>query len=1472
MHGTTTEPPFQYGAAMEIDSSSDETDAVFSTSPAFPDEISQSSSISLRNSHSTSTGLSIDSEVKLTAGRVHIQTQKDPEKSVENTACLGSQNLRHLECIQPPEFCYPKSQYDGYVHPLPVCDERFAVGDLLRELDRQKSAFAENKSGRACSPEQDFEEFELSDFVVYLAENRHHPYELWSLQDVASRNSYSTLLFDGVLRVGDVQRYVQAIPFDVCSIGNYGEDLHEVGGNIWIRSTLLAKSQIYYRLKSPAPEYARFYHSFLWLADLAKHFVDYCQSSVNEKKRVSVYNFRTEFAQWVQKRHGKSSNFQLWYNKYQSDDFRQAVAANIRFLFKECIGVDEKLRRQPIWNELLEKDAVPVQELKELKTVVTPYVYDCFKHLRFGHLLKPVEPNSPWQDNYISQRKPNELMLGTAVRRFSVEIPQSKGSNPLEGPSDMEKGISAQSINPGPLVARARKFKAIRVGDVLSVTKDGEGSVWKDETSRWKAADDCWYIYVQGVHESKKGERSFAGLWLYKSSDTCCAKMKYPFSNELFLSDNCTCSSGRISEYDVLDVVTVNWHGSPSNSRKDLFVRQTYLGNDKFETLKDEHKMCEHLRHSEACIAPEQKYPVGQTVLVPLPEIKGEHALEPFEIVDYVEEATRTMVVLKRLLRRNEMAGQGACRPNELVYSDRIHIVESKRIECTCLVRFYAEADVKAHSIPTPYDRDGTGNAFYITTRLVENGGSQELEPIHNDIPQTLLQGFNPTDTPPRKLLRGLDLYCGGGNFGRGLEEGGALHNEWAVDYAKTPMHSYYANLKYPTSTKLFCGSVDDQLYQALRGNPKKSDLIPMPGEVDFISAGSPCQGFSHLNVLKNNDKGLKNQSLVASVAAYIDFYRPKYGLLENVMTMAQKGLGRDEDVLSQLICAIVGMGYQLQLFVLDAWSFGSPQSRSRLFVSFAAPGCQPLEHPQLSHSHPEHVRSRGLGRLANGESFGERVHCPTPFEYMTSAEATKDLPDIGDGQTCQCIPYPDHVMTINASRDLRAQISAIPRYPRGSSFVSAWNEGRGVMTKAQRDLFPNLTSSGNIRHSVQKTSKAWGRVHPDKLFLTFVVTVYPGDARMGRCLHWDQQRMITVMEARRAQGFPDEEVLVGSPPEKWKVIGNSVPRTVSLALGLSLREAWLTSCPDEGNKTFPTTAKDTLAVTQSRNKTTHRVIHPSQVQQERSIPDSKEIHDAQLFLESNVGRSLNSLPLRSTAQPTSESAKAVAAPNTRLDSQETLERPQRKRQETRILPSEKSLKRPHGSLQSRILPPEKGCKTPRLTAPVSQSFARLTDPESGSSSVGRPSIQTGRHVDVPSLSKKLNVVLNQRIAECFANGELERHESDTESKIDSDEEDGDDVSISDSVVSRKLKRFLPETAIVQGRGSSSASSEAKAKDEYLIDLVSSDEDNISTASNRPSRTTILPSKKYNAVDNRKSNSFAQTNRAMDWSGLKKHG
>lgn len=34
-------------------------------------------------------------------------------------------------------------------------------------------------------------------------------------------------------------------------------------------------------------------------------------------------------------------------------------------------------------------------------------------------------------------------------------------------------------------------------------------------------------------------------------------------------------------------------------------------------------------------------------------------------------------------------------------------------------------------------------------------------------------------DIPQENKLRGLDLFCGGGNFGRGVADGGAVHHTW---------------------------------------------------------------------------------------------------------------------------------------------------------------------------------------------------------------------------------------------------------------------------------------------------------------------------------------------------------------------------------------------------------------------------------------------------------------------------------------------------------------------------------------------------------------------------------------------------------------------------------------------------------------------------------------------------------------------
>jgi DNA (cytosine-5)-methyltransferase 1 len=219
---------------------------------------------------------------------------------------------------------------------------------------------------------------------------------------------------------------------------------------------------------------------------------------------------------------------------------------------------------------------------------------------------------------------------------------------------------------------------------------------------------------------------------------------------------------------------------------------------------------------------------------------------------------------------------------------------------------------------------------------------------------------------------------------------------------------------------------------------------------------------------------------------------------------------------------------------------------------------------------------------MASGHPFGERLFKPTPFEYVTAEEATADLPDLGDARTFQCTYHPDHRMARGIARLLKAQIEIIPIYPRGMNFAKTLKYGQ--MTPAERNLFPTLTKQGRPCQSTLPTSHAWERIHPQKLFPTIATSASPGCARTGRALHWDQQRIITVLEARRAQGFPDDEVLTGLQAKQWRIIGNSVARTVSVALGLSVWEAWgknaLGEVPDAAGLAAKENVADDIAST----------------------------------------------------------------------------------------------------------------------------------------------------------------------------------------------------------------------------------------------------------------------------------------------------
>ncbi|KAJ2892926.1 hypothetical protein MKZ38_009203 [Zalerion maritima] len=972
---------------------------------------------------------------------------------------------------------------------------------------------------------------ELHDFCIYI-DNSNYKCELRSLHLVAAKRGHATLYLDGCLKYpGSEEKFrVRRVPFNELSIGNYGLDSHAVSSKeLWIRSCHNRSRNIYYQLADPAIEYGRFFIPFLWLANLAKHVVDYLKE--NSTARIGIEDFGPKFSNFLLKHHRRSDEFNAWFAQCrQASDFRSIIANYSEFLWKEAFGVmGEEAVNHPLWDQVIPGSLMHVlaqdpmkgqqfiieakilkngekRDIKIYKTTCTRFVYRLFKDLPFQHLLQDVQPCVEVR----ARRKQQLVKFFTFSGRKSPEISARTDNIP-------------NGIAPGMLIS----------------THPDVHSHWKMERSKGFVDDALWYGLVQRVDKSR---RRIDVIWMYKPSDTMCAVMRYPYRNELFISNHCSCYEPKTRFDQVLGTHTVEWGGTPE-TEANFFVRQRYdISEKRWVNLQDNHLRCPHLTSASGSPGSSSSpcpYLPGDTVLAVQPEITPAHKerLEAFEVMTVSNDESSVMA--RWLPRRAESDPNGKdALPNELVYSDDICHISIRDIKHPCYVRFFPQDS----PVLPPYDLKGTANYFFLRCGpAFENLASA---------PTSLKQGFDPS-LPIRKL-RGLDLFCGGGNLGRGLEEGGAVKNEWCNDFWGPAIHTYVAN-EPNNQVKPYLGSCDDLLYKAMMGEGASN--IPAPGDVDQISGGSPCQGFSILTHNKTTVQQRKNQSMVASFCSFIDFYRPMYGVLENVPAIIQSEAHKDCDVFSQMVCAIVGMGYQCQMGFLDAWSFGAPQSRSRIFLIFARPDVKLPERPISSHSHPRYLAKNNthdkLGKLSNGQSFARRDYdCLTAFKYVSAREATTDLPDIGDGKPGICTSHPDHRLSIGVTSLVQCQMEVIPFRPYGMNFSKMLDSN--TMTAYQRSLFPE---EGKSR--VNKQSRGYGRVDPRKLFQTASTTCVPSDAFTGTWTHWEQPRPISIMEVKRAQGFRDTDVLIGHPSQQWKIVGNSVARQVAVAVGLSIREAF---------------------------------------------------------------------------------------------------------------------------------------------------------------------------------------------------------------------------------------------------------------------------------------------------------------------------
>ncbi|MCC5930321.1 MAG: DNA cytosine methyltransferase [Cyclobacteriaceae bacterium] len=396
-----------------------------------------------------------------------------------------------------------------------------------------------------------------------------------------------------------------------------------------------------------------------------------------------------------------------------------------------------------------------------------------------------------------------------------------------------------------------------------------------------------------------------------------------------------------------------------------------------------------------------------------------------------------------------------------------------------------------------------------------------------------------------------IDLFAGAGGLSEGFLRAGFnpiahVERDEAASFTLRTRAAYYylieskkediyfKYLKGEINRKELYASVPDYILNSIINKPigpeynsQIHSLIEKQldgGEVDLIIGGPPCQAYSVVGRARsaNNMKGDSRNYLYLEYANYLERYRPKMFVFENVMGLRSAGGGVYLENMKRIFDE---KGYSFTEFYVNASDYGVLQNRKRIlivgWIKDFVPNISDLSNPKINLSGKVNDIFEDLPTVKDGDKLDKfRAYANPKNNYLNQSGIRNGV----------------EILTQHITRPHNDQDKEIYKIA-----VDKWSEKKERLS--YNDL-PDRLKTHNNQHSFLDRFKVVGK---DESSSQTVVAHIAKDGHYYIHPDLDQNRSISVREAARLQSFPDDFYFEGvregaNRTAAFKQIGNAVP------------------------------------------------------------------------------------------------------------------------------------------------------------------------------------------------------------------------------------------------------------------------------------------------------------------------------------------